>query len=50
MKADINHNGEVIVFMQTDKAPKSSITYLYLYQDHFHSQILACCKVEVYAL
>jgi len=42
--------GEVCLVAHTERAPRKTETFVFLYQDRFQSTLLACCKVEVYAM
>lgn len=51
IKADINHQeSEIFLLCQTERAPKKTSTYVYLYQDQYSSLLLASCQVEIYAM
>lgn len=52
MKADImpQEGHKIFVVTTTDRAPKKMDSFLYIYSDSYFSQLLACCKVEVYSL
>lgn len=52
MKADImpQDGHKIFVVTTTDRAPKKLDSFLFIYSDSYYSQLLACCKVEVFSL
>ena len=51
MIPDLNfETGEVCLVAQTERAPRKTECFVFLYQDNFQSTLLACCKVEIYSM
>mmetsp|Transcript_18409 Transcript_18409/g.17521 ORF Transcript_18409/g.17521 Transcript_18409/m.17521 type:complete len:117 (-) Transcript_18409:435-785(-) len=50
MLPDISQDGDIFVILNTDQAPRKDDCFLYIYSDHYYSQLMGCCKIEVQAL